>query len=201
MHHLAGLVQTLSLCLVHTHTHTHTRQAKRRPHAHSLQMLRRKHTTKYALESHTEIQGFARGINKSFSSGFRKGMTLTHTPNTAREIQGQKVRRRSQHTPAVMWSKLRVETEIAERGSTAEQPLSRLHVPVEQCILGYLTFTLFNILTPNLGVLTLIHGWLRGLADFKRCKKNSRLYRSAFHSHLQRQPHEMDSLEVYIMKA
>lgn len=156
MHHLAGLVQTLSFCLVHTRT----RQAKRRPHAHSLQMLRRKYTTKYALESHTEIQGFVRGINKSFSSGFRKGMTLTHTPKTAREIQGQKVRRRSQHTPAVMWSKLRVETEIAERGSTAEQPLSRLHVSAEQCILGYLTFTLFNILAPNLGVLTPIHRWL-----------------------------------------
>ena len=82
-------------------------------------------------------------------------MTLTHTPNTA---QGQKVRRRSQHTPAVMWSKLRVETEIAERGSTAEQPLSRLHVSVKQCILGYLTFTLFNILVPNLWVLTPIQG-------------------------------------------
>lgn len=48
----------------------------------------------------------------------------SHTPQTSCEIQGQKVRRSSLHTEAVMWSKLPVETEIAERGSTAEQPLT-----------------------------------------------------------------------------
>lgn len=69
----------------------------------------------HALQSHTEIRGLVQGMNKPFQVATRK-RGLKRTPNTAREIQGQKVRRRSQQTAAVVWSKLLVEMEIARGG-------------------------------------------------------------------------------------
>lgn len=93
------------------HTHTHRQKDGC---MHTCSNYYGTHTPQiHALQSHTEIQGFVQGINKPFQVATRRGW-LSHTPNTAREIQGQKVRHHLQQTAAIMWSKLRVETEIAE---------------------------------------------------------------------------------------
>lgn len=60
------------------------------------------------------------------------------------------MRRRSQHTAAVMWPKLRVETEIEERGSTAEQPLCLSLCPLDNAPLDVCILRLNLLMSPPL---------------------------------------------------
>lgn len=125
----------LSAKLFLSRARTHGQKKKRWPVHTRAPRYRGTHAPRNVL-CKTQILGFGQGINKAFHAATGRGMTLT-LGNAAREIQGQKVRSRPQH---VMWPKLGVETEIAERGGggeinsrTAAQPLL---VSVEQSTLG-----------------------------------------------------------------
>lgn len=124
MHHLAGLVQTLSF----SGAHTQTTQAQRWPvHTFRGIVAHIRHKICFTV-THRNSGDLYKELIRPFKR--LQEVDDSHTPNTTCEIQGQKVRRRSQHTVAVMWSKLRVETEIAEQGSTTEQPLGCFVCPL-----------------------------------------------------------------------
>ena len=68
MHHLAGLVQTLSFLRRTLRQHSH------KDGLYTLsELLWDTYTTKCALESPTEIRGFVQGINKAFHAATGSG--------------------------------------------------------------------------------------------------------------------------------
>lgn len=121
-----------SFFLVHTH------RQRKMAHTHLLR-YRGAHTTEYMLYSHTQkFMDFIQGINKSFQTATGRRMTLTlFTQLVKSRVKKWSVAHDTRRL--LCGQSFWVKTEIAERGSTAEQPLGSVSCLLNNALLDICT--------------------------------------------------------------